>query len=50
MKYEGRDVDPIWTTPSSVKTALDTIYVLDMYFKLFYRTKQLDVTATGYFN
>lgn len=50
MLYEGREVNPVWTTPGPTKDALDAIYNLDMYFKMYYTEKQLRVTATGYFN
>jgi hypothetical protein len=50
MHYEGRPVDQIWTTPSPTKQALDAIFSIDIYLKLFYTEQQLTATATGYFN
>ena len=50
MIYEGRSVNPIWTTPSVNKNSLDAMYAIDLYVKLFYTEQQLATTATGYFN
>jgi hypothetical protein len=50
MLFEGRTVNPLWTTPGTTKIALDTLYVLDIYLKYFYTEEQLSTTATGYFN
>ena len=50
MTYEGRQVNPIWTTQNATKNALDGIYNLQLYLDLFNTEQQLAVTATGYFN
>jgi hypothetical protein len=50
MTYDGRTVNPIWNTAGPTKSALDSIYNLDMYMKLYYQEQQLAVTATGFFN
>lgn len=36
MLYDGRKVNPIWTTPGKTKDALTAIYMLDLLVKLFY--------------
>lgn len=50
MTYEGRKVNPIWTTAGKTKDALTAIFTIDMYIKYFYTEQQLSTTATGYFN
>jgi hypothetical protein len=50
MSYEGRQVNPIWTTQNATKNALDAMYNMQMYSDLFNQEKQLAVTSTGYFN
>lgn len=38
MIYERREeVNPIWTTDDETKKALDVMFVLDMYMKLYYQ-------------
>lgn len=43
-------MNPIWNTTGATKNALDAIYVLDMYLKMYLTEQQLAATATGYFN
>jgi hypothetical protein len=50
MTYEGRTVNPVWSSAGPTKSALDAIYVLDMYLKMYFTEQQLATTATGYFN
>jgi hypothetical protein len=50
MFYEGRNVNPVWTTPGPTKNALDTIWAISPYLNSFFTEQQLSATATGYFN
>ena len=50
MRYEGRDVNPVWTKDYETKRALDAIDAMDILIKYFYTEEQLATTATGYFN
>jgi len=51
MTYQGKkNMLPIFSSTGDDKKALDALYSLDLYIKMFYTEQQLSVTSTGFFN
>ena len=50
MVYLGKTPLPIFAETSAIRQALDSMYVLDGFIKLFYNEAQLRATATAFFN